>query len=135
MFAMPGIPCVYYGSEWGAKGEKRPGSDDELRPDFAYPIQNELSILIRKLSDIHKNTDALCQGSYRNLFVGNRQFAFERVSGSQRIIFTVNSDSKAGVIRFGENMTHVKDLVSGTILELSNEWEAAPLEAHIFEVI
>lgn len=135
LFAMPGIPCVYYGSEWGVKGEKRPGSDDELRPNFAYPIQNELSILIRKLADIHKNTEALCQGSYRNIFVGNRQFSFERVSGSQRIIFTVNSDREAGVIRFGENMTQVKDLVSGKILALYSEWEAAPLEAHIFEVI
>ena len=25
MFGMPGIPCVYYGSEWGAKGEEKPG--------------------------------------------------------------------------------------------------------------
>ena len=31
LFAMPGIPCVYYGSEWGVKGEKHQG-DAALRP-------------------------------------------------------------------------------------------------------
>ena len=25
MFAMPGIPCIYYGSEWGAKADKKDG--------------------------------------------------------------------------------------------------------------
>ncbi len=31
LFCMPGIPCVYYGSEWGAEGEKHQG-DPALRP-------------------------------------------------------------------------------------------------------
>ena len=36
LFAMPGIPCVYYGSEWGVQGEKRSG-DAALRPAFERP--------------------------------------------------------------------------------------------------
>ena len=42
MFGMPGIPCVYYGSEWGAKGEKSQG-DPALRACFDGPQTNGLT--------------------------------------------------------------------------------------------
>jgi cyclomaltodextrinase len=34
LFAVPGIPCVYYGDEWGARGQKGTGptADDAIRP-------------------------------------------------------------------------------------------------------
>ena len=37
MFGMPGIPCVYYGSEWGTKADKSQG-DPALRVSFEKPI-------------------------------------------------------------------------------------------------
>ena len=36
-FGMPGIPCVYYGSEWGAKANKSEG-DPALRANFPEPV-------------------------------------------------------------------------------------------------
>ena len=33
MFGMPGIPCIYYGSEWGAEGDKKDG-DPALRLSY-----------------------------------------------------------------------------------------------------
>ena len=41
IFGMPGIPCVYYGSEWGAKAHKNEG-DPALRVCFDEPLDNEL---------------------------------------------------------------------------------------------
>ena len=32
LFTMPGIPSIYYGSEWGIEGRKDSGSDAPLRP-------------------------------------------------------------------------------------------------------
>ena len=32
LFTLPGVPSVYYGSEWGIKGVKENGSDQGLRP-------------------------------------------------------------------------------------------------------
>ena len=32
LMSMPGIPCIYYGSEWGALWKKEQGSDWNLRP-------------------------------------------------------------------------------------------------------
>lgn len=43
LFGMPGIPCIYYGSEWGAEGRKAPGSDANLRPCFPQPEWNRLT--------------------------------------------------------------------------------------------
>ena len=34
MFAMPGMPCIYYGSEWGVKGARTKFTDHQLRPEF-----------------------------------------------------------------------------------------------------
>ena len=36
LFAMSGVPAVYYGSEWGIEGEQLPG-DHELRPALDAP--------------------------------------------------------------------------------------------------
>ena len=41
LYGMPGIPTVYYGSEWGIKGDKKEG-DRALRPSLFEPKENEL---------------------------------------------------------------------------------------------
>lgn len=47
LFGMPGIPCVYYGSEWGTKANKSEG-DPALRVSFEKPEWNDLTELISK---------------------------------------------------------------------------------------
>lgn len=58
MFGMPGIPCVYYGSEWGEKADKSQG-DQALRPSFEQPIENELFKHISKLADIKEKFNCI----------------------------------------------------------------------------
>ena len=36
MYTLPGIPSIYYGSEFGIEGAKQYGSDDSLRPALSY---------------------------------------------------------------------------------------------------
>ena len=45
LFAMPGIPCIYYGSEWGTEGVKQQGSDANLRPCFDAVSYTHLQIV------------------------------------------------------------------------------------------
>ena len=63
-FGMPGIPCVYYGSEWGAKAQKSEG-DPALRACFEAPVWNELSEWIAKLAEAKKSSNALQYGDFR----------------------------------------------------------------------
>ena len=46
---MPGVPGVYYGSEWGIHGDKKDG-DEALRPFIKEEIWNELTEQIRLLN-------------------------------------------------------------------------------------
>ena len=36
LYTLPGIPSIYYGSEFGVEGKKERGSDDSLRPALNY---------------------------------------------------------------------------------------------------
>jgi hypothetical protein len=49
---MPGIPIVYYGSEWGIKGDKKDG-DPALRPALDRPEWNELTDEIAAMAKAH----------------------------------------------------------------------------------
>lgn len=90
LMGMPGIPCIYYGSEWGEPGEKAPDNDYALRPCFDSPKPNELTTFIKQLIYIRQHSDALCHGGYRNLVVTNQQLLFERSTGTERIFVAVN---------------------------------------------
>ena len=54
---MPGVPCIYYGSEWGEEGVKAPNNDYALRPCFEEPKPNELTEEIKKM--IHSGPEAM----------------------------------------------------------------------------
>lgn len=83
LFGMPGVPSVYYGSEWGMEGDKRNG-DPTLRPAVEKPEENDLTAWIAALAHAHTGSKALCRGSYRNVLVQPKQLilsAMPTVSG------------------------------------------------------
>lgn len=97
LFTMPGIPSLYYGSEWGLLGKKASDSDAPLRPELcpdsgphrgAHP---ELAGLIARLSRIRHASPALRRGSYQQLHVASEQFAFLREAPEERILVAVNA--------------------------------------------
>ena len=75
MFALPGVPCVYYGSEWGIEGTKENG-DEALRPAIEEPVWNELAQWMAQLIYLYKTEKCLFDGTYENLCVRNEQLVF-----------------------------------------------------------
>ena len=98
LYTLPGIPSIYYGSEFGIEGRKERSSDDSLRPalnitDYKDAVtSNPCTALITALGKIRQNTPALSYGNYTELQLTNRQFAFARDLDSVRVIVTVNND-------------------------------------------
>lgn len=98
LYTLPGVPSIYYGSEFGIEGRKERSSDDSLRPalelkDYADAVKtNSCTALISALGKIRQNTPALSYGSYAELMLTNRQFAFARDLDGIRVIVTVNND-------------------------------------------
>ena len=98
-FGMPGIPCVYYGSEWGAKAHKNEG-DPALRPCFDKPEFNELSEFIAKLAEAKKGSKALNYGNFRNVVLTNHQCIFERACDGERVLVAINASDQPYTAHF-----------------------------------
>lgn len=112
MFGMPGIPCVYYGSEWGEKAEKRDG-DPGLRPCFEEPCWNELTDWIAALTEAKKNSDALNYGSFRSVLLTNKQCILERKTDKERVLVAINADAEPFVAHFDAGCGMALDLITG----------------------
>lgn len=98
LYTLPGVPSIYYGSEFGIDGKKEKFSDASLRPaldlkDYADAVtKNPCTALITALGKVRQGTPALSYGSYSELALTNRQFAFARDLDGVRVIVTVNND-------------------------------------------
>ena len=112
VFGMPGIPCVYYGSEWGAEALKSQG-DPALRACFDEPIKNELTEFISKLAIAHRNSDALINGSFRSVVLQNSHCIFERKTNSERVLVAINASDEPVICHFDAGCGMAVDLITG----------------------
>lgn len=93
LFGMPGIPFVYYGSEWGAEGRKENG-DDALRPSFDAPVKNTLSESVSRFIKARRDTPELSYGGFKIIHMTNRQLVFERNYNGESTVIAVNADEE-----------------------------------------
>ena len=127
LFAMPGAPCVYYGSEWGIEGEKVPGqSDDALRPALEKPEPNELTETIKAMIEARNIHSALRNGSFETLVLNNKQWLFERKNETERVIVAINLDDAPYVAHFDAKCGQAVDLITGKLHDFGGGSELAP---------
>lgn len=131
MFSMPGIPCIYYGSEWGEKAQKCGSDDWILRPSFDAPVSSPLTDIISKLSEIKKSSAALSYGDYRQVGITNRQLAFVRSCESQTVLFALNADEKPFTLGVSVNSDAV-DLFTGEKTHIDN---SVALNGYSFKIL
>ena len=98
LYTLPGIPSIYYGSEFGIEGRKEKHSDDSLRPaldinDYKKAVkENPITALIARLGMARQQTPALSYGDYNQIVLTTRQYAFSRTMGSDQCLIAVNND-------------------------------------------
>lgn len=113
MFGMPGIPQIYYGSEWGYAAEKSQG-DPALRPAFDAPEWNDLTEYIANLTKGWIATPALHDGDIRSIVLENTHCIFERhLSEEERVLIAVNLDDGDYTFHFDARAGRAKDLATG----------------------
>ena len=101
LYTLPGVPSIYYGSEFGIEGKKERYSDDSLRPALNYEDYkdavktNPYTQLIAALGKIRQNTQALCYGDYQELELQTTHFAYARSLNGKSVITTVNNGDNA----------------------------------------
>lgn len=126
LFGMPGIPCLYYGSEWGAEGHKTPGSDDVLRPCFDAPVWNELTDAIAAMAKAHRESPALCYGDFKHLLLTNKQAIWERRAEGERVLVALNADSEPFTAHFDAQSGTAVDLITGKMHDFGGGSELPP---------
>ena len=126
LMGMPGIPCLYYGSEWAEPGEKAPDNDYALRPCFEEPKPNELTEFIKKLIRVRQGSDALCNGAYKNVVIQNHQLLFERCSEKEREIVAINAADYVYTANAGELNGTATDLVTAQKVTMNGSLELKP---------
>ncbi len=132
-FGMPGIPCVYYGSEWGAKAQKSEG-DPALRACFEKPEWNELCGFIGRLAEAKKNSEALNYGSFRSVVLTNKQCIFERKAENERVLVAINADSESYTAHFDAGCGMAVDLISGEKHDFGGGSELPPYSAYFWKM-
>ncbi|MCH4153062.1 MAG: alpha-amylase family glycosyl hydrolase [Saccharofermentans sp.] len=131
VFTMPGIPCVYYGSEWGAKGRKEEG-DPALRVSFDKPVTNELTKHISSLARIKSAYSALNYGGLRIVVLTNGQCIFERKFENQRIMVAFNMDDCDYTAHFDAGCGQAHELITGTIHDFGGGSTLRPHSSEIW---
>ncbi len=141
LYTLPGIPSIYYGSEFAIEGRKEKFSDASLRPaldinDFkdAYET-NPATKMIAVLGRIRKNTPALSYGDYKELHLTNRQFAFSRSYEGKTVVVAVNNDDgDCGFTLPVGNSAEYIGLLSGEKIAVNNGNISFTLHGNLGEI-
>ncbi len=123
LFTLPGIPSVYYGSEFGIEGIKERHSDASLRPYLSYEEyrneaeNNPVTKLTSALIKIRTEAKELSYGDYKELLLTNRQYSFSRTLGNSCVFVAVNNDDSEATVSIPcpHNGLYTKALSGGKI--------------------
>jgi len=146
LFTMPGVPSIYYGSEWGIGGRKTDADDWSLRPhiDWHKPFENcshkDLVTAIARLSALRSASVALKNGSYQQLYINHEQFVFMRQTAEERMIVMINSADR--IVSVSVNVPflsagHCNDVLNSEALNIDDgviECDIQPCWARIIRV-
>lgn len=135
LMGMPGIPCIYYGSEWGEEGVKAPDNDYALRPYFEEPKPNELTDIIKKMISVRQKSTALCDGGYKNIVIQNHQLIFERQSDTERVLIAVNIDASEYTANHGDLQGEAVDLLTEESVTLNGQLVLPPYSIQYLQLL
>lgn len=124
LFTMPGIPSIYYGSEWGIEGIKQRNSDDNLRPDLEINniISNNKKIVnhIEKLGKIRSSLKPLRCGSFKEVIIRNQQVLYKRTFNNEEVFVALNISDNDYEFEFDTHYNILKDVLND--VEIKNNY-------------
>ncbi len=142
MFTIPGVPVVYYGSEFGMTGASDPDNRRMMR--FGDQLDKEEKGMLEntsKLIHLRNNNSALRYGDFYTLKADKKFYAYTRSDVNQRILVVLNKSKKterAELILPAEfNAAELTDMLTGDKIVLERSAVSFPVKAldfRIFEI-
>ncbi|MEW6194407.1 MAG: alpha-amylase family glycosyl hydrolase [Bacteroidota bacterium] len=125
MHAVPGLPVIYYGSEFGMTGASDPDNRRMMR------FGDELNVYERKMLDdvgkivnARKNHPALRYGDFYTLLANENIYAFIRSDMNERILVVLNKNTNDQMIELSlpgvYKANSVEDLITGAKLKVKS---------------
>ena len=116
LYTMPGIPSLYYGSEWAIQGARSKTSDVVLRPHLELKemmeVDQSLCAHLAKLAAIRSAFPALRLGRYENVVIKNQQLVFRRSTDSQRVYVVLNLEPQEVHVEFPHQEPVLQDVLN-----------------------
>ena len=127
LYAMPGVPSVYYGSEFGMEGKKQRHSDDDLRRELNLnALENPDYALfdhICKLGKIRHSLEALQYGKYKNEQIQLEHMCFSMKTDNQKVYIMLNQSNEPRNIGVNTDFNGVlTDVLNGNQQYNCNGW-------------
>ncbi|MGN0664906.1 MAG: DUF1653 domain-containing protein [Huintestinicola sp.] len=119
LYTMYGVPSLYYGSEFGIKGEKGRGQDADLAIRPCLELDNipgkddMLYQHICKLGAVRSELPALQSGKYSKIDLKNQTFLYQRELDGQTVYIALNISDGDYTFNFRTNYARLADRLSG----------------------
>ncbi len=142
LYTLPGVPSLYYGSEFGIEGKKAHGAeaDAPLRPemDFAEWSQkagdNSYVKFISALGAMRQQVKALSYGDYVQGHLTTRQYAFTRNYEGSSVAVMVNNDDNPCTVYAGVPNGTYRGVLSGQEITVTEGNLAAEIPGNYGEI-
>ncbi len=127
LYTMPGVPSIYYGSEYGVEGKRTRESDYDLRPCLDLnnvPNANyQLCEHIAKLGKIRLALEALKYGRFENVNIMNEKLVYKRFTDNQTVFVMFNLTDHRERIGFDSRCSaKLTDVLNGNQVFDCNGW-------------
>lgn len=132
LMSMPGIPCIYYGSEWGIQGKKN-WNDTELRPAVDHLSWNELTDHIQKLIQIKHEHSALWECDYEQIALTNKQCIYQMKSEEETLWICINLDHEPFTFHVDLCQT-ANDLLTDSSVSIDHSISMDPVSSMILKL-
>jgi cyclomaltodextrinase / maltogenic alpha-amylase / neopullulanase len=135
LFTIPGVPSIYYGSEWGLRAERTRTSDAPLRPAIRLDEMQrsapmpDLTKAIAQLASLRRASSALQSGDYEQVEVRAEQLAFVRRSESEYVLVMVNAAATPASMQM-----RVPGVSDGKMVDLLNNHEEYRVERGMIRI-
>ncbi len=126
LHTIPGIPVIYYGSEFGMSGASDPDNRRQMRFDSDLnQYEREMLDVTREIVKTRNNNSALRYGDYYTLQADKEIYAFIRSDFNQRILVILNRTDKpvraSLTLPAGYIISEVTDVLNGESIEIERE--------------